>query len=423
MATKFNKKFSQISGTDSIDRRKNVLSINDTLQVYHANIAAEMDCGNSYYNANVFIKDSCSESEYRAIYCKYDNLYFDDDMLISTSRLVSEINNVFYPASETSNLITSNISVLGQPDNIYFGYINMSNTQGNDGIGIRYNHASEKIEFKHKPLDSWIDIGISRNISDINDIENVSISNVMPNQIMQYDNQISKWTNQSNMHLSGTLELGGDLIVGNNNIVSLSNKNILTFASDSNSVNYIGLKNANTDTSPELYVDGEDTNISLRLRSKGLGDIQLTSGEGDTNITSSNIYLSSSTSIQSTGYHITSTESQSISSWIAGIENSIVLSTSSDILVLNMTGKSDGIYNCLLNSGQNGQHNTIIFHKDYNSNIKINLKMNMSIEESDYIQTIKFNKSGQTAEVVYIGDGINKWIVKSSFGAEFITTN
>jgi hypothetical protein len=229
----------------------------------------------------------------------------------------------------------------------------MSNTQGTDGIGIRYNQINKKIQFKHKNVDSWTDIGISKNISDINDIENVSISNVMSNHIMQYDNKTSKWTNQSNVCLSGTLELGGDLIIGynnhnnhNNNMVDSSNNKILTFASDSNSVNYIGIKNANTDTSPELYVDGEDTNISVRLRSKGLGDIQLTSGDGDTNITCSNIYLSASTSIQSTGYHITSTESQSISSWLAGIENSIVLSTSSDVLVLNMTGKSDGL-NCV----------------------------------------------------------------------------
>ena len=408
------KRFDKIQGPQTVisgSKKNKVLILNDTLQIHHSNVAADSD-GTHFYNANLFIRDIGTDSTFRPINCKNSNLYFNTQQLITNSSLVSEINDAYYPIDASTQLTVSNIAVLGQPIGNHYGYINMTTTQGDGGVGIRYNHDNTMIEFKNNAAGNWEAV----ESNDLYELRDVEFSGLANNQLMQYNSTTSKWNNKTNAILPGTITLGGNLIVGSHSIVDSSNDELINFASDTLPVNYITVKNANTNVPVLLYSEGSDTNIGLTLKSKGAGDIKLDCNTGDLEISATNIYLTAATSIQTTGYYITSTETQETGSWTAGEANSIALTPTNAVFVINMTGKANGTYYSTLATGQDGQNLNIMFDKDASSIIETRIDFGASNLSTGggYAQTLKFTQSGQSASLVYIGNGVNKWAVKNS---------
>ena len=413
MATK-NKRFDKIYGTETVVsslKKNNVLVLNDTLKIHHSNIAADTD-GTHYYNGNISIRDSGTDNTFIPINCKDGTFYFNTEQIITDSTLVSETNDAYYPVEGSTKLMVSNIAVLGQPLNGDYGYINMTTTQGSSGVGIRYNSDNNMIEFKNNASGGWEVV----ESNDLNELRDVQFSDLAQNQFIQYNSSTSKWNNRTNLHLPGTLALGGNLIVGSNSVVDSGQNKLIGFSSNASPVNYIVIKNADTDLSPLLYSEGTDTNVGLTLKSKGIGDIKLDCNGGDLEVTASNIYLLATTSIQSTGYHIGSTVSQSTGSWSSGAGNSIELSPVTDVLLINMTGKANGTYYSTIGPGQDGQHLNIMYDKDASSVIETRVDFGASNLSTGggYAKTLKFTQSGQSSSLVYIAEGINKWTVKNS---------
>jgi len=407
-------RFDKIYGTETVVsglRKNNVLVLNDTLRIHHSNIAADTD-GTYYYNGNISIRDSGTDNTFIPIHCKDGTFYFNTEQIITDNTLVSELNNAYYPVEGSTKLTASNIAILGQPINGDYGYINMTTAQGESGVGIRYNSTNTMIEFKNNASGGWQVL----ESNDLNELNDVNILNLEENQFLQYNSTTSKWNNITDIHLPGTLALGGNLIAGSNSIVDSGQNKLIGFSSNASPVNYIIIKNADTGLSPLLYSEGTDTNVGITLKSKGTGDIKLDCGGGDLEITASNIYLSATTSIQSTGYHIGSIISQQTSSWSSGEGNSIELSPETDVLLINMTGKANGTYYSTIGPGQDGQHLNIMYDKDTSSIIETIVDFGASNLSTGggYAKTLRFKQSGQSSALVYVAEGINKWAVKNS---------
>jgi len=266
-------RFDKIYGTETVVsglRKNNVLVLNDTLRIHHSNIAADTD-GTYYYNGNISIRDSGTDNTFIPIHCKDGTFYFNTEQIITDNTLVSELNNAYYPVEGSTKLTASNIAILGQPINGDYGYINMTTAQGESGVGIRYNSTNTMIEFKNNASGGWQVL----ESNDLNELNDVNILNLEENQFLQYNSTTSKWNNITDIHLPGTLALGGNLIVGSNSIVDSGQNKLIGFSSNASPVNYIIIKNADTGLSPLLYSEGTDTNVGITLKSKGTGDIKL----------------------------------------------------------------------------------------------------------------------------------------------------
>lgn len=386
--------------------------INDTIKVYNST-----DLNTT--NVSIGLRDKIGMTNFNNLYSSGNDLYFgvpdSESVLITGDNIISEVNNAFYPTG-TSNLTVSNISILGQtPDNPDdYGHINFVS---NGSVAIRYDPDSGEIQAKSGNNDTFTNIkGIDADITSAAD-----------NQVIQYNSSTSKWENETNMTMAGYITMGSNDIRLSDNSGGLadgSGNKFVAFLTDTTPVNYFRVNNADTTVSPILETVGGDDNVGMTLKSKGTGDILLDATNGDTMITTSNISLNASTNVDLNGYISSSVYSVPTGSWTSGSGNAISLSITTDIVVLNMTGKSDGVYFINIGTGINGQHLHIIYSRDDNSNVDVHVQFasNTLYTGGGYATKIKFTQTGQSASLVYITESINVWAIKNT-GAEIDDEN
>lgn len=386
--------------------------INDTMKVYNST-----DLNTT--NVSIGLRDKTGMTNFNNLYSSGNDLYFGvpggESVLITGDNILSEVNNAFYP-TETSNLTVSNISILGKtPDNpTDYGHINFVS---NGSVAIRYDESVGEIQAKVGNSDTFTNIvGIDANITSAAD-----------NQVIQYNSSTSKWENETNMTMAGYITMGSnDIRLSDNSggLADSSGNKFVSFLADTTPVNYFRINNADTTVSPILETVGSDDNVGMTLKAKGTGDILLDATNGDTTITTSNISLNASTNVDLNGYISSSVYSVPTGSWTSGSGNAISLSITTDIVVLNMTGKSDGIYFINIGTGINGQHLHIIYSRDDNSNVDVHVQFasNTLYTGGGYATKIKFTQTGQSASLVYITESLNVWAIKNT-GAEIDDEN
>lgn len=406
------KVFGKNVGTSVSSTGIDAVIINDTMKVYNST-----DLNTT--NVSIGLRDKTGMTNFNNLYSSGNDLYFgvpgSESVLITGDNIFSEVNNAFYP-TETSNLTVSNISILGQtPDNpTDYGHINFVS---NGSVAIRYDESAGEIQAKVGNSDTFTNIvGIDANITSAAD-----------NQVIQYNSSTSKWENETNMTMAGYITMGSnDIRLSDNSggLADSSGNKFVSFLADTTPVNYFRINNADTTVSPILETVGSDDNVGMTLKSKGTGDILLDATNGDTIITTSNISLNASTNVDLNGYISSSVYSVPTGSWTSGSGNAISLSITTDIVVLNMTGKSDGIYFINIGTGINGQHLHIIYSRDDNSNVDVHVQFasNTLYTGGGYATKIKFTQTGQSASLVYITESLNVWAIKNT-GAEIDDEN
>ena len=366
------------------------VSINNTLKIQNTG-----DIKNSStITGNVYIRDRVTKTKFGNLSNRDGLLYFGNDgneySLINNENIVSEINNAFYPS--TSNLTVSNISVLGGDNSNFYGHINFT---GNGSAGIRYNKNTNSIEKKHNNTDEW---------SVIDNLK-TNINDPAVNEILQYNNSNQKWENKTNVVLPGTLTINGILDTNDSNDTLLirdsNNKEIVKFNGGDNTdpVNYLQINSSDTSEALKIEALGDDNNVDIELASKGTGEIYLNTNRVDLG-----------------GTIKSSVSSVSTTDWTAGSSNSIDLVINNDIIVFNMTGKSNGVYYCTMPDGLNGQHVHLVFNKDTSSNIqvKIDFGANKLTTGGGFARYLRFSQSGQTASLVYITESLDRWSIKNT---------
>lgn len=410
---------------DNNNALMNQLQINELIGVIENNIIQPITLNgtikiypSSDFNAstaNIALRDTVNNTTFNHFYSYNNELYFGSDdnekLIITTDNVISEVNNVYYP-STTSNLIVSNISVLGGSENTEYGHINF---EENGGAGFRFNKSSNTIEYRTLNTDSWSSIASGG--------LDTTITSPQNNDILQYSSGTSKWVNNDNITLGGTLTLGGD-VTGGSNLINFSNNyglgdsngdEVLVVGADTTPVNHIKITNADTSVNPIISSVGDDTNIGLTVQSKGSGDVLLEGNSASVTIGSNNILLQPTTKVDIDGYIVSSTSSVSTGSWTTGIGNSIALSITTDILVINMVGKGAGDYYCSISSGESGQHLHIFYYNETGNSITVRVSFgsNELVIGSGLASTIKFSNTGESSSLVYINESIGKWFVKN----------
>jgi hypothetical protein len=374
----------QLLGFENNQQTSNI-TINNTLKIEHS-------LGNSV--GKLHIRDRTNNDSFNTLYCDNDILYFgnngSENQIINGDNVVSEINNAFYPTDGTSNLAVSNISVLGGSSSSDFGYINFDST---GGAGIRYNKSSNTIQSRNSNGASWsaIGSGSGSNLA-------TNITSPANNQLLQYNASSTYWENKTNVVLPGTLTISNNLIVSDDQlIVDSSSHELLQLTSSDTPVNYIKVSSADTGNDPIIESVGNNENIDLQLKGKGTGQIYLNS---DVNINGF---------IQSKILNYTE-------SWSSGSGNSVDITLSSDIIILNMSGKADGDYFCTIQDGSSGQHILIVFNEDPGDNItvRVDFGANNLTTGSGLARYLTFNKLGQSASLVYIGSPLDRWVIKNT---------
>lgn len=384
------------------------ITINGTLKIYpSSNFNAS--------TANIALRDNVNKTTFNHFYSHNNDLYFGTDssenLILNTDNIVSELNNSYYP-SDSSNLVVSNISVLGGTSGNDYGHINF---QENGDAAFRFNKSTTTIEYRTSNTDSWSSIASGG--------LDTTITSPQNNDILQYSSGTSKWVNNDNITLGGTLTLGGD-VTGGSNLINFSNNyglgdsngdEVLVVGADTTPVNHIKITNADTSVNPIISSVGDDTNIGLTVQSKGNGDVLLEGNSASVTIGSNNILLQPTTKVDIDGYIVSSTGSVSTGSWSTGIGNSIALSITTDILVINMAGKSAGDYYCSISAGETGQHLHIFYYNETGNtiNVRVSFGSNELVIGSGLSSTIKFSRTGESSSLVYINESIGKWFVKN----------
>lgn len=383
------------------------ITLNGTIKVYpSSNFSAS--------TANIALRDNVNKTTFNHFYSHNNELYFGSDssekLLLNTDNVISETNNAYYPS--TSNLLVSNISVLGGSASTEFGHINFDST---GGAGFRFNKTTSTIQYRTSNTASWDSISASG--------IDATITNPQDNELLQYNSSTEKWENETNVILPGTLTLGANLVGGsyfatfsdNYGLGDSSGNQVLVIGADSTPVNHVKITNADTTVNPIISAVGDDTNIGLTVQSKGSGDVLIEGNSASITVGSNNILLQPTTKVDIDGYVVSSTASVSTGSWSSGIGNSISLTITTDILVINMAGKAAGDYYCSIGSGESGQHLHIFYYNETGNSITVRVSFgaNNLIIGSGLGTTIKFGKTGESSSLVYIDESVEKWFVKN----------
>lgn len=197
-------------------------------------------------------------------------LYYNSDKIITLNYLVSDINSAYTTSDPDTFLTVSNIEVLGYGANN--GYMNFSNIQGSNGVGIRYNHSNNSIEIKDgTTVMDWATIpDIVASTNYLIDLQDVNINTPLNNQYLTYNYSSNLWIN-SNLTLSTIVNLSSNNCSFQDNL----NISILEIYSVPDAVNYIQILNSTTGTDPIIKAMGSDSNIGIEIQATGTGDITL----------------------------------------------------------------------------------------------------------------------------------------------------
>lgn len=415
-----------MSNTDTLVKN-NITSDTDNL-IINNTLKIKKTTKDTHTNAGILIKNKSSTSStptfaelHVAESSGTTNLYFnsantgdsnDDQIIISNTNIESELEEVYNDRS--LNIKNLSVGKDDSTDNVYVNFISSSDTNTEDnGVGLKYEQNTGNIFYKNRG-GSWIDITSSTGVSNLNGLTDVTLTSVSDKQLLVYNNSTSKFENETNITLPGTLDLGGNLTVGSNYLKfnnshglvdSVGNEiiNLKGNTTDKGDVNYIQIENAAPGGEPKLKTYGSDSSIGLDIESKGEGDITLTSESGNVVVSGTNLDISGYTknSIYSTS---------SNSSYAPGVNWNIPIS-SDTILFDFVEDDTVGSYFANITVGVHGQKLNMIFNNSGSKsiNVLVDFDDDNLITGTGLSRKLNFVGTGQSASLIYLGNTINKW--------------
>jgi hypothetical protein len=337
------------------------------------------------------------------------------------------VNNI-----DTNTIDTKNLDIGDSDTNEDVGYINFrtsdygqgyNNSTRDQGIGFRIGPTGV-IEMKNATGDilDWTELtGVETTL--MTKLKDVTINpnTLQDNDILRYDGVFDDWVNSANLTIREYLNLdtanlsvdtaninlsnGYIKITDNYGIVDSIGSNILVFKGETTSLgdgNYFKMTNAVSGADITFEADGVDNNISMDIKSKGTGDVTLNSDSGNVVVSSINIDILGY--VKNSIYRITSN-----SSYAAETNWNIPLGY--DTLLYNFNGThASGTYFSNITAGVDGQKLNLIYNNSGSNNIDLIVDFDSNlITGSGNSGRLKFISTGQTANLVYLGDDIDKW--------------
>lgn len=397
------------------------LKLNNTLEVIPTQIE-------SHTNAGILLKNKSSTASsptYAKLHVATSEsttyLYFnptdpynsvDNEIIISKTNLETELEDVY--KDKVLNIKNLAVGHNESTDNIYINFLSSSDTNTTEnGVGFKYEQSSGDIFYKERG-GSWTSISASSGAANLNGLSDVTLTSLADKQLLVYNSTSSKFENKTDITLPGTLDLGGNLTVGNNylkfnndhGLVDSVGNEILNLKGNTSvkgNVNYIQVENAAPGSEPKLKTYGSDSSIGLDIETKGDGDITLSSPSGNVVVSSTNLDIG--------GYTKNSIYSTSSNSSYVPNEDWNVPISSDSILFNFIQSDTAGTYLASITSGIHGQKLNIIFNNSgsKNINVLVDFENNNLITGTGLSRKLNFASTGQSASLIYLGDSINKW--------------
>lgn len=359
---------------------------------------------------NIFIKDQ-DDGYFKRFYVDNnqffiepltDGIYYDPVRFIDTSNLQSDIEETAF-----SNLYIAENGVINFLESSSFP----ANTT--DITGFKIN--SGELSFKNSGDATWTTLTAAvGGVTELNQLSDVTLSTRVNNQVLMYDSGSSVFRNSNIVISTDTIpSLGGNLTVGSYNLV-FNNDSLGLVDNTGNSVVSISNNNTtdvsrlvlqhSTAESPEITVEGDNSDIDLVISSKGNGDIDINSSNLDIN--SSNVNLTSLTNLSfSSGFIQKSINTITSLSTSSGSPTTI--SSSYNIVLFNISG-NNGVYYATLDNGLNGQSLDIIYESS-GSNNTVNLSFTSKVGTGGGLyDNLIYITPGQGSSMVFF-----RWIRKS----------
>jgi hypothetical protein len=406
------------------------VAINNTIKIPYSALNTFASQDNS--NACILMKDVNSNGAGKFYPLKVNSLeyttpylYFNNNVLIDESNLLSELENILinYP------LDTSNIIITGGYINFFNGTIPNTN-QGPTGVGLRYS-SNNTVQFKNYNTD-WINLVDILNHDQFSELIDVDVytNPLQNNQYITYNATSNLFVNSNLAIINDTNPtLANDLIASNHSIVFSTNTSNIIFdnttvrnsyislinnTTTTGIVNYLEINNADTDTYPSIICKGSDTNIGIDFTTKGSGDMRLNASYG-------NIYTDSD-SLQISGFvknsiYRTSTK---VGGYLPSTTWNIPINTD-NILFDFVNSSQTGTYWANVSAGIDGQKLNLIFNNKSSNTIALlaDFGTNGLIVGTGYSNGLIFETTGQSTSLIYLGDGIDAWQVLNTGSGVF----
>jgi hypothetical protein len=415
----------------SLDTQSNI-TINNSIKITKSAFQTNSASDNS--NAAILLKDVNSSGQGAFYPLKVDSseygspyLYFNSNIIIDGSNLLSELEEIlnYYP------LETSNIIVKGGYINFWNGSIPNSNV-GHDGVGLRYS-GNNTVQFKNYNTD-WIDLAdITKHdqFSELIDVD-VHTNPLLNNQYITYNATSNLFVN-SNLAIVNDINptLGGNLAIGENSLffgtdptnlyyrnpiggitnplIQLDNNTTLTGVA-----NYLQLANADNGDNPAISAIGISSHIGIDVNTKGSGDITL-------NATSGNIY-NNADSLVISGYVRNSIYRTSTKPGGYIPETTWNIPLTNDCILFDFrSNTAAGTYWANVSAGIDGQKLNLIFNNKSSNVVSVlaDFGTNGLLVGTGANNGLRFETTGQSTSLVYLGDGIDAWQVLNTGSGVF----
>lgn len=392
------------------------VNINNTLIVSHSIRPYDNDIENAnekFINSNIWIYDNILE-EYKPLFVNSGSLFFNGNLLIDNANLIPEINNAFHPAEGPDFLAVSNIAILGQPDT-HNGYINFSLTQGEDGIGLRYDKTAEKIQFRHSTLDNWANIASASRLALLDD---VNVSGVVHSELLMYDGMQEKWVNTDSPLVNSITITSNINISEEGSYINIGGSPIVSFDKIGNG-NHINFLSYGT---PRIAAAGDASNIDISLSAKNDGDVNII-GER-INIVGN---LSVNGNVDYGGYMKSSVivyPNGDTPAWLTSELNAVSFGLGVAVIFFSLREMASGDYYAVFNTAgiETGYNLTIFFDDEHNDNKRLFVDMGVNGiigGNGDFARYLRFDKSGQSARLMYFAtiediegeNNLNRWYI------------
>jgi hypothetical protein len=415
---------------------------------------------NDNKNAGIFIKDINSNGSGNFYRLHVDSslndspvLYFNNNEVIDTSNLLAELEDIL----QYQTLDVSNIMITG-------GYLNFSNgsqpntNQGDTGVGIRYS-SNNMVQFKNYDTD-WIDLVDIIHHDEFKELKDVDVySNPLENkQYITYNSNNQKFVNTTlaivndpNPTLGGDLNIGDYLLrfsdeynrfvynsngIIDNNLLVLKNNTTMT-----NDYSYIEIGNADITGELNPSITAKSTynlDVGININTLNAGNIELNATQGNVNVNANNLIIANNLVVNNSLVVNSNIGVKNVT--ISGYSVSSIYRTSNkpggytpetywntpiltDTILYNFSNSSTyGTYYSNIGAGVDGQKLNLVFNNSNVSNVidvKVFFGQNKILVGSGFASILKFDTSGQSSSLMYLGEDINCWQALNTGAALF----